>query len=177
MSRPPLGMLDAVTAEIEAHVAAAGWGQPPALFALVPTSVVAADPTTAPMLGLDAGAEIPAESLTPVGQESLPDRPLDEVLASIEWPEPVSGCAIAQEIVVLPPSAESDLPGTAEDVSVAVSHPDRQEARLVVAVTRADMTSCVLRLRSDDGDDQIAFGADLAPNLAVALRATLEGAD
>ena len=30
-------------------------------------------------------------------------------LAGIEWPDSVAGCALAQEIVVLPPEAEADL--------------------------------------------------------------------
>lgn len=175
MSGPLLGVLDAVTAEIESHLAAAGWEQPPELFALVPTDIVAADPATAPLLGLVPGAEIPPDSLTPVAQDALPDKPLDEVLAGIEWPDPVVGCALAQVIVVLPPAAEAELPGTDEDVAVAARHPDRREARLVVSVTRAGATSCVLRIRATDagGPDEIAFGADLAPNLADALRATL----
>ena len=170
----PLGILDAVTAEIETHVAAGGWDQAPALFALVPTSLVATDPTTAPLLGLEPGTAIPSDSLTPVAQEPLPDKPLDEALAGIEWPGSVTGCALAQEIVVLPPSAEADLPRTDDDLQVAAAHPGRREARLVVAVTKAGGTSCVLRLRgTEDGEDEIAFGADLAPNLAAALRATL----
>jgi hypothetical protein len=170
----PLGVLDAVTAEIETHVAAGGWDQAPALFALVPTITVAADPTTAPLLGLEPGTEIPPDSLTPVAQEPLPDKPLDEALAAIEWPQSVTGCALAQEIVVLPRSAEADLPGTDDDLQVATAHPERREARLVVAVTEGGATSCVLRLRgAHGGDDEVAFGADLAPNLADALRATL----
>jgi hypothetical protein len=169
-----LGVLDAVTAEIEAHVAAGGWEQATALFALVPTAFVAADPTTAPLLGLAPGTEIPSDSLTPVAQEPLPDEPLDDTLAGIEWPDSVTGCALAQEIVVLPPSAEADLPGTEDDLQVASAHPDRREARLVVAVTKAGATSCVLRLRAPEGsEDEIAFGADLAPRLAEALRETL----
>ena len=51
----PLGPLDAVTAEIETHLASAGWDQPPALFALVPTTTVAADPEGARLLGLVTG--------------------------------------------------------------------------------------------------------------------------
>jgi hypothetical protein len=167
-----MDVLDAVAAEIETHVAGAGWDRPPALFALVPTAAIAADPQTAQLLDLSAGAHIAAESLTPVAQDDLPDRPLAEALASIEWPETVAGCALAQEIVVLPPAAEADLPGTDADLTVAATHPDRREARLVVAVTRDGATSCVLRLRGADGDE-IAFGTDLAPNLAGALRATL----
>lgn len=176
-SVPPLAVLDAVAAEIEAHIALGGWDQAPQLFALVPTTVVAADPNTAPLLGLAADAQIPPDSLTPVAQEALPDKPLDEALAGIEWPEPVVGCALAQEIVVLPPDAEAELPGGDGDLAAATSHPDRREARLVIAVVNDGRQAGVLRLRGDvgtgDAGDEIAFGADLAPNLATALRATL----
>lgn len=176
-SVPPLGVLDAVTAEIEAHIAMDGWDQAPQLFALVPTAVMAADPGTAPLLGLSPDTQIPSDSLTPVAQEPLPDKALDEALAGIEWPEPVVGCALAQEIVVLPPDAEADLPGGDGDLAAATAHPERREARLVVAVVNDGRQSCVLRLRGDagagDAGDEIAFGADLAPNLAAALRGTL----
>lgn len=170
-----LGLLDAVTAEIEAHVAAGGWDQPPALFALVPTPLVAADPAGAALLGLSADAPIPADSLTPVAQDPLADDPLDEALAGIEWPPSVEGCAVSQEIVILPPGAEDELSGT-DPVAEAAAHPERREARLVVAVLRDGRMATVLRIRSrTDGEpDDIAFGADLAPNLSAALRSTLE---
>ena len=178
-----LGVLDAVAAEIEAHLAAAGWDGAPALFALVPTVLVAADPAGASLLGLPADAVIPPDSLTPVAQDALPELALDEALAGIEWPPTVAGCALSQEIVILPPGAEDDLSGS-DTVAGAAAHPERREARLVVAVLRdrspfsaaADgRTATVLRIRSrTDGEpDDIAFGADLAPNLTRALRETL----
>lgn len=169
-----LQILDAVAAEIEAHIAGAGWDQGPALFALVPTTVVAAQTEGADVLGLAAGESISEQSLTPIAQDTLPDTPLDELLAGIEWPDPVVGCALSQEIVVLPPQAEQELSGP-DALDEAVAHPDRREARLVVAVTRAGAMSTVLRLRSQSAQspDDIAFGADLAPNLTAALRATL----
>ncbi len=126
------------------------------------------------MLGLSPGAQISDESLTPIAQDALEDKPLDELLAGIEWPSTVSGCALSQEIIVLPPEAEREL-SSPDALSEAVSHPDRREARLVVAVTRAGAMASVLRLRSNTAEaDDIAFGADLAPNLTAALRATLQ---
>ena len=171
----PLGPLDAVAAEIESHLASAGWDQPPALFALVPTSTVAADPEGARLLGLTPGEAIPDDAMTPIAQDALPDQPLDEALGGIEWPAAVGGCAVSQEILILPPGAEDDLSET-EAVADAAAHPERREARLVVAVTRDGRTSSVLRIRSQspDAPDDIAFAGDLAPNLALALRATLE---
>ena len=170
----PLGVLDAVTAEIEAHLAAAGWDQAPALFALVPTTMVAADPAGAAMLGLPADAVIPPDSITPVAQDALPELPLDEALAGIDWPPAVLGCALSQEIVILPPGAEDDL-SEPDAVAEAAAHPDRREARLVVAVLRDGELATVLRIRSvSEEPDDIAFGADLAPNLTAALRSTLD---
>ena len=174
-SPAPLQLLDAVAAEIEAHVASGGWDQRPELFALVPTRVVASEPAGADMLGLSPDAEISADSLTPVAQEALEDKPLDELLAGIEWPDTVAGCALSQEILVLPPQAESEL-SAPDALGEAAVHPDRREARLVVAVTRSGAMASVLRLRAATAGeaDDIAFGADLAPNLTAALRATLE---
>lgn len=174
-SWPALRLLDAVAAEIEAHVAAGGWDQRPQLFALVPTQVVAGEPEGASVLGLSPGEEISDESLTPIAQEALEDKPLDELLAGIQWPGSVTGCALSQEIIVLPPDAEQEL-SSPDALGEAVVHPDRREARLVVAVTRAGAMASVLRLRSGTpGEaDDIAFGADLAPNLTAALRATLD---
>lgn len=166
-----------MAAEIEAFVGQAGWDQQPALFALVPTKVLAADPSAAAFL---AGAadldDIPEESLTPVAQEALPEGPLDEALAQVGWPPEVAGCALAQEIVMLPPSVESDLEDLAVDqaASMAASHPGRREARLVVAVLRTGAVASILRLRgSGDGPEDLLTGADLAPNLASALAETL----
>lgn len=173
-------MLETVLAEIEAHVHAAGWDRPPALFALVRAGrVVADDPATAAELGLDG---VPADVLTPVEQDELPDDPLDEVLAGIGWPESVDGCALSQEILVLPPSAQADLPAEADlpaqaDLARVSTHPERREARLVVAVLRDGTAATLLRLRAaEEGDtlDDVLTGPDLAPNLAAALRATFD---
>ncbi|WAX56198.1 PPA1309 family protein [Jatrophihabitans cynanchi] len=177
MTAPQHGLLEATTAEIEAHVAAAGWDRPPLLFALVRAAQLAADdPATAERLGLDAASD---DALVPIEQEPLPDGPLDEVLAQIAWPAEVAGCALAQEIMVLPPSAEDEVDeaGGAADLAAAAAHPERRDARLVVGVLRESpgTAAALLRLRGRDGEDDsdLLTGPDLAPNLAEALHATL----
>ena len=170
----------AVAREVEEFVAAAGWDQPAQLFALVPTEeLLRQEPDLAGQL--DA-----ASPLTPIAQDELPDGDLAEALGRLAWPEAVVGCAVAQEIIVLPPSAEAELPdGEATDVErlrqAAADHPDRTEARLVAAVLRDGPAACVMRLRGyavaadDSGEavDEVIEHPDLAPNLLEALRATL----
>lgn len=164
--------LPAVAREVEDFVSATGWDQAPQLFALVPTAdLLAQQPDLVDKLDPDA-------ELTPVAQEPLPERDLAEVLGGIVWPEAVSGCALAQEIVVLPPDAEEELTTTAEDTDrvlrFAAEHPRRREARLVAAVLRDGSTACVLRLRGDEEHpDEIVEHPELAPNLTAALHQTL----
>jgi len=171
-------LLEAIAAEIEDFVGQSGWDVGPTLFALVPTRLLAADPAAAAALGELAGedpSEISAESITPIAQDELPDGPLDEVLAQIGWPDEVIGCALSQEIVMLPASAEPELDDlTVESATAAaLDHPDRREARLVVAVLRDGRSAGILRLRgtAETGEDLLT-GPDLAPNLVAALSAT-----
>jgi hypothetical protein len=174
-------VLEPTIAEIEAHVHAAGWDRPPVLFALVPAGrFVADDPQTATRLGIDAQD---ADALTPIEQEELPDEPLDALLAGIAWPDAVAGCALSQEIVVLPPGVEAQLAADAatdpDGVARAlVDHPARREARLVVAVLRDGTSAALIRLRaaeeSADSGDDLLTGPDLAPNLVTALHATFD---
>jgi hypothetical protein len=174
-SHPPAS-LPQVVREVEDFAATAGWDQPPQLFALVATADLLA---RQPELGDQVDAD---SSLTPVAQEPLPDEDLAEALAGIVWPETVSGCALVQEIVVLPPDAEAelDLAGTGQDADaarmrrIAMEHPQRREARLVAGVLRDGSAACVLRVRGDhDVPDEIVEHPELAPNLVDALRETL----
>lgn len=189
MSEPPpqrcalSDVLPATAREVEEFVAAAGWDQQPQLFALVSTeALLASQPELADQL--DARA-----ALTPVAQDALPAGELDAALAGIEWPDSVAGCALAQEIVVLPPEAEAvlrELPADpAQARRAAAGHPRRREGRLVAAVLRNGVGACVLRLRADPGDnpadapgddpnqDELVEDSRLAPNLLHALLATL----
>lgn len=171
--------LPAATREVEDFLAETGWDQPPQLFALVPTSeLVAAEPELAARLTA-------VEGLTPVAQDPLTNDDLAETLAGIFWPDEVTGCALAQEIVVLPPGAEEELDRAVADVDddelnrvavrVAQQHPDRRDARLVVAVLRAGSFCCVLRLRGAHGEpDEVVEHPDLAPNMVNALLHTLD---
>jgi hypothetical protein len=163
-------VLAAAAAEIEAHVAAAGWDRPPTLYALVTGEQVASgDPETAARLGIRPGT-----ALAPVEQEALPDGPLDETLSGIGWPDEVAGCALSQEILILPPGAEATIAADAAP-EAAATHPDRREARLVAAVLRDGTSAVVLRLRSAAGgdEDDLLTGPDLAPNLVAALLDTM----
>ena len=167
--------LPATAREVEEFVAAAGWDQQPQLFALVATATLLANQ---PELADQLDAQTP---LTPVAQDALPEGALDAALAGIEWPDSVAGCALAQEIVMLPPEAEASLGELPEDPAqarlAAAGHPQRREGRLVAAVLRDGVGACVLRLRANSGDDQgpdeVVEDPQLAPNLLHALLATL----
>lgn len=171
--------------EVVAFVDAGGWDQPPQLFALVPTAdLLAAEPQLAERV--TAGGE-----LTPVAQDALPGgddgRPpeLDAALAGVAWPDGVTGCALVQEVLILPPEAEAalDAAGTAAEVDeqavvhAAMHHADRREARVVAAVLRDGQALCLLQLRTGDvtgATPELLEHPDLAPNLVAALRSTFE---
>lgn len=178
MSRPPpppTTSLEKALAEVERHAAAAGWDRPPQLFALVETAdLLAREPGLAARVGL-AAEEVPSGVFTPVEQEALPDRPLDEALATIMWPDGVVGCALVHEVLVLPPQAEAVQPELEDATEYARNHPARREVRLAVAVLADGTSASAVRLRSatEDADD-LMFGDDLAPNLTAALLATLQ---
>lgn len=175
----PSAALPQVIREVEEFASGAGWDQPPQLFALVSTAdLLARQP--------DLSSQLDAESpLTPIAQEPLSDGDLAEALAGIAWPDTVTGCALVQEIVVLPPDAEAELHGenASEQIDpvdtermrrIAAEHPQRREARLVAGVLRDGTAACVLRLRGDaDHPDEIVEHPELAPNLTDALRETL----
>jgi hypothetical protein len=175
--------LTAVVTEIELYVGAAGWDQQLRLFALVDTTdLVRREPGIAARLGIDASVPVDAApgSLTPVEQDGLEDVPLDELLAQIGWPPEVVGCAVVNEVLVLPPGADTEAPDDPDEAAAWVAgRPDRREVRLAVGVLRDGSRMATLRLRYDgatpaiDGAaDEIVVGPDLAPGLASALLET-----
>ncbi|MET8649598.1 PPA1309 family protein [Nocardia aurea] len=176
--------------EVAEFADAEGWGNPPQMFALVPTTdLVAAEPGLIDQL--DQGNE-----LTPIAQEAFPEditggsMALDEFLATTTWPPAVQGCVLVQEIVVLPPDAESTLDDAlaplladhdAADAAAraaAESHPERREARLLAAVLRDGASLCLLQLRPEDDDEfadlDLLTYPNLAPNLVEALHNTFD---
>jgi hypothetical protein len=158
--------------ETERHVAAAGWDQPPRLFALVRTAgLLDREPHLQTQLGpADEGG------LTAIEQEGLPGTSsLESLLAQLAWPPEVDGVALAVERLVVPPEAELDLPEDPGQAAEALAaHPDRKDVRLLVAVLRDGESACLLRQRDHDTDDKVATGPDIAPGLVQALSATLQ---
>jgi hypothetical protein len=136
--------------------------------------------------------------LTLIEQAPLPVSPdsgmaeLEHVLATTSWPPEVEGCALVQEIIVLPPEAQSDLddalgplmsdPDAADHAarSVAEAHPESRVARLAAAVLRDGRGLSLLQLApvTDDDDPdaplELLQHPELAPNLLAALAGTLE---
>jgi hypothetical protein len=159
--------------EVEAHAHEAGWDTPPRLFAMVPTDeLLAREPALTGHVGVDA--TVAAGTLTPVEQDQLPlDRPLEETLLNIIWPAEVTGCAVALERLTLPSSAEAGMPeDPLQAQEYAAQHPDRQEVRMAVGVSRDGTRHCILRVRTHDG--ALIQGPDLVPELVRLLQATFE---
>jgi len=162
--------------EIEQHVAAAGWDQPPRLYALVETTdLVRSEPALAEQLGALAEGPAAADHLTSVEQEDLPEAAsVEELLAGIAWPEQVTGAALVLERLMLPPEAEAQLPEEeAAAVTWVAEHPERQEVRLAVAVLRDGSRECAVRMRAHDSDNAVLSGPNLVPGLVDALASTL----
>jgi hypothetical protein len=172
---PEHAVLRSAVREIEAHVAESGWDQPARLYALVPTSdLLVHEPALATAMGLDE--VVAAGSLTPVEQDDVPaDTPLEDVLEQIMWPREVVGCAAVVERLVLPPSADEQLPSDPEAAEAfAAEHPDREEVRIVAAATRDGTTYCALRMRAHDDALSVVEAPDLVTALLELVRGTLE---
>ena len=173
----PSDALGRAVIEIERHVSSAGWDQPAQLFALVPTAELLA---AEPQLAAELGADDASQPFTPVAQGELPggdDEHLADALARIEWPDGVSGCAVAVERIVLPASVESglaDAEADAELARLAGSDPRRHEVRMVAAVLRDGDRFGAVRLRTHDEDSAVLTGVDLVPTLCQVLSLTFE---
>lgn len=174
---PSQRALAEAVADVEQHVAATGWDAPTRVFALVSTqSALAAEPELASVLPAETVRAALADPthLTSVEQDDLPENgSLEDLLASIVWPETVTGAAVVVERIILPPSAETDIP---EDPAAALAylaeHPDREDVRMAVGVLRDGSSWCALRTRANDSADDVATGMTLVPGLIEALRST-----
>ncbi|MFI6209537.1 PPA1309 family protein [Streptomyces sp. NPDC051041] len=177
MSNTPMAAspLTRAVLEIDEYVSGLGWDQPARLFALVDTARLRTEqPSLADRLGLMGESE--TSGLTPIEQDEIPtDRPLDEFLGTIAWPDAVAGCALTVERLMLPPSAEAQVPQDLDEAALArwvADHPERQEVRMTVAVLREGARESALRLREKDSPTEVLTGSDLVPGLAEALAAT-----
>ncbi|MFD4621346.1 PPA1309 family protein [Streptomyces sp. NPDC058475] len=177
MSNTPMAAspLTRAVLEIDEYASGLGWDQPARLFALVDTARLRAqEPGLAAQLGLQDEQE--TTGLTPIEQDEIPaDKPLDEFLGTIAWPDAVVGCALTVERLMLPPSAEASVPEGLSDKKLArwvAEHPDRQEVRMTVGVLRDGTRDSALRLREKDAPTEVLTGSELVPGLAEALLAT-----
>jgi hypothetical protein len=167
--------LVAALLDLDRHVGRDGWDQPPRLFALVLTDVLAeAEPALSRQLGLrttkDGG--LPG-ALTAIEQDEFRSTgDLTRDLETLEWPESVFGCALATVRTFLPAAYEADLPTDPEAAAeVVAAHPQRQEIRVVVGADRAGNRHGVGRLASRP--EEVLGAPDLVPGLASALAHTL----
>ncbi|MEV0178283.1 PPA1309 family protein [Streptomyces sp. NPDC050625] len=179
MSNTPMAAspLTRAVLEIDEYASGLGWDQPARLFALVDTARLRAqEPALAAQLGLQD--ESGATGLTPIEQDEVPtDKALDEFLGTIAWPDAVAGCALTVERLMLPPSAEAQVPQGMSGAKLAkwvADHPERQEVRMTVAVLRDGTRESAVRLREKDTPTEVLTGPDLVPGLAEALKATFE---
>lgn len=159
-----------VVLELERHASAAGWDVPPRVYALVDAARLHAEE---PEIAREAGVPDEPGRLAVLEQPSLPgDKPIEDALAGIEWPEQVTGCALVLERIVLAGDAADDLPSEGQREWVA-EHPGREDARLVIGVLRDGSRHSAIRLRGHDSADEVLSGPDLVPQLADALDGTL----
>ncbi|MFG3018683.1 PPA1309 family protein [Streptomyces sp. NPDC048254] len=177
MSNTPMAAnpLTRAVLEIDEYASGLGWDQPARLFALVDTARLRTqEPALAAQLGLED--ESVTTGLTPIEQDEVPTaKALDEFLGTIAWPDAVVGCALTVERLMLPPSAENQVPEGLSDAKLAkwvAQHPDRQEVRMTVGVLRDGSRDSAVRLREKDSPTEVLTGPDLVPGLAEALKAT-----
>ncbi len=79
------------------------------------------------------------------------------------------------ERVILPPSAEAEIPADPTAALRFISaHPEREEVRMAVGSMRSGESWCALRTRTNDSDLEVAHGAELVPGLITAVHATLQ---
>ncbi|MCR5979672.1 hypothetical protein GDN83_18330 [Gordonia jinghuaiqii] len=155
----PTDDLGRALSEIMEHVDAAGWGQSPSVFALVPTALLT---ERVPGVIADDGSVF-----TPV-EEECPD--LDEFLATAWWPDSVEGAAVAMEIVVADPESEDDTVPRYTVADHDDAGTDTEIARLVVGVLRNGTDLALLRPASGETPELLTH-----PQLATELRAALHG--
>ncbi len=177
LSKAQLSLRLAISS-LEKDVAQLGWDHSPSLFALVYTQSIfpqleaEMDPDQAKQLQA-ALLENPLH-LTAVLQDHLPPADLMETLGHLVFGEDVAGVAVAMERFLVSPQAEAAAPADPrEREKFFLSHPSRQDVRIVAAATRDGNTWCASRARSEDSDDMVAQGENIVPELLEVLKAML----
>ena len=167
--------LAAAIYDIERELAGLGWNQAPSLFALVPTRFVleqgeALDEESKQKLTMLL--ESSPDNLTAVLQENVSED-IGDMLARIEWPPMVEGAAVAMERIIVPPQVEAEAPEDPQErTEFLMSHPDRDEVRMVAGALRSGASFTAVRTRSHDSEDQVVASSGLVPDLEKSLLAT-----
>jgi hypothetical protein len=159
-----------IVREVDSHISAAGWDQPVRLFAIVRTAdVLAAEPQLANELNLTDEL-----AFTSIEQELATNQDLEELLATIAWPENVIGAILSIERIVLPQTAQNELPDEQDPdwLDGVATHPDRRDVRIISAVLGTGENLNALRYRDHDEIDSVAISENLVPNLNESLLAT-----
>ena len=186
----PPDALGGALRDVAQYIDAGGWNQPPALFALVPTRVLAA--SRPDLVDPDDDSELSPIAQDPLDAVTDGDQ-LEEFLATLSWPPAVAGCALVQEIVVVPPEAEAEIDSVFEPLlgdpaaadaaaaQAARAHPGSRVARLISGALRGGHTLSLLQLRPDDdasdepsGPIELLTHPDLATTLLAALAASFD---
>ena len=159
-----LAALTQVVLDVERHVAASGWDQPPRIYGVVATAELVHHE---PLLAAELGLEPQSAELTPLDQGELPwHGSLEDSLARLAWPGAVLGAVLVTERVV---AAEDS---TGRQMTTTADGEGTDELRLVVGVLRAGQRMCAVRFRSADEETSVLSGADIAPALAEQLAST-----
>ncbi|MGH3380320.1 MAG: PPA1309 family protein [Actinoallomurus sp.] len=165
-----MSRLEELVLELEHHASDTGWDAAPRLYALVEAPELHEnEPELAQRLGVP---DAPGRLAALEQPELPPEKPIEDLLGGIEWPDGVTGCALVVERILLPEGAEDDMPDE-DPVGWAGEHPDREDVRLVVGVLRDGSRHSAMRLRGHDSDDQVMSGPELVPALADALASSL----
>lgn len=167
-----------VVVDIEKTASRIGWDAPSALYALVPTAQLLAQPDLPADVAdsLRQGWDGSDAHLSAIAQDDLPHSDeLTSILESLAWPDQVAGAALTTEIVTVPPEVEAAAPADEDEaLEFIATHPSRTEVRLAVGVLRTGESWCALRARTFDSDDKVGQGSQLVPEIVQALAASFD---
>lgn len=147
---------------------AEGWDAGPTLFALVPTSLLAA---AAP-----DSFEEDDSPLALIVQDDLPDNilpgseELGDYVSRVAWPEQVVGAILAQEIMFRDSSSDDDAPRPARLFSGVL----RGEAELTLLQLRPTEEELEAKGPFAEDDIELRGGPNVAPGVLAVLRSTFE---
>jgi hypothetical protein len=168
--------LQRVATEIERGTAKLGWDQPPALYALVVTEQLLAEPNLPDDIAnqIRSGWDKSSDHLSGILQEQMQEDEVEDMLPRIAWPEAVAGAALTVERLIVPPEIEAEAPEDPDEAAAFIAaHPSTMDVRITVAALRSGDTWSLIRTKAFDSDEMVATGEALVPQLSELLLASL----